>query len=493
MSATLSQGGLRQSTLRRLGPLPAVRSSNEPLASGAQRLGYRLAVFSVFLQFVISPNVLMLMGINYDMPGGNPLLKLHPATYIAALAACLALCGPRPAGSALTRLFRTEPGLALYLLLIPLCAAWSIFWVGFSGSGVYIETYISAGLVALALMHGTDRQHRILAWLVIAICVFDVGMSVLETLKQTHFIPMQKFEGVIPDDRDDFRGAALFTHPLTAALVTALAIFLLLGMQMNALLRAALFGVLAVGLLSYSGRAATGTTILLLAGGTIVAVTRGILYRRLSGGLIAALAAGALLLVPMLVVVASGTAIGDRLLSHLYADDSASVRSIQWLVLNHLNVTNVLFGVTPARLNTIKFEIGLGAADTDIENFWLLMFLDLGIIGFGVWLVAMGLFVAWLGRRAASPYGWMILVAFIIIDSTSNSLGRKTADLVFLVAIMFGLSGYRHVGAAAVPAARTLLQRFARRRFPATAPGQRVLARVLPSRSSNAPMAGLKQ
>ena len=34
-----------------------------PLASSAQRLGYKVAVFAVFLQFAVSPNVLALLGI----------------------------------------------------------------------------------------------------------------------------------------------------------------------------------------------------------------------------------------------------------------------------------------------------------------------------------------------------------------------------------------------------------------------------------------------
>jgi hypothetical protein len=303
---------------------------------------------------------------------------------------------------------------------------------------------------------------------------------------------MVQLEGMLPDDKSDFRGAALYPHPLTGALITSLAIFLLLGMRGGWLTKAALFTVFVVGLLSFGGRAALATTMVLLIAGTLVALVRGLLYRKISGGLIAALLAGLVLLLPLLIVLTTGTSIGDRILSHLYADDSVDVRSIQWLILGRLNLHDVLFGVTPDRLGMLKYQIGLAAVDTDIENFWLLMFLDLGIIGFVVWLVALGLFLAHHGRRTGSAYGWLILLAFMIIDSTANSLGRKTGDMVFLSAIMIGLSGFTRTQKAIAPAARLVMHRFAQRRLSAGTHGERVLSRLLLPRNSSSPMAGIK-
>jgi hypothetical protein len=478
--------------LRQLGPLPLGTGVTPPLPTPAQRLGYKVAVLAVMVQFVISPNLLMMVGIDYNAIGGNPLVKLHPATYLAGIAACLAVCGSRPAGSALTNLFRSSPALALFLVLIPACAFYSIACVGFSGSAIYIDTYLSAGMIVLALQNGTDLQHRFLARMIIAWCVLNVLISVGETLTQTHLVPEPQYAELIPKEQEDFRGAALFGHPLTGALVTALSIFLLLGMRAGVVVKSALFTTLMIGLLAYSGRAAMGTTLVLLAGGAVIAVFRGLLHRKLSGGLVAALLATVFLLLPLLIVVITGTSIGDRLVSHLYADDSVDARSIQWFVLDRLNLHDVLFGVTPTRLEMLKYQIGLGATDTDIENFWLLMFLDLGIIGFVVWVVALGLFLLHLGRRTGSPYGWLMMLAFILIDSTANSLGRKCADLVFLSALMIGLSGYRQAQAAAAPAARLVLHRFARRRLPIGAAGQRALSRILLPRNPPAPMAGIK-
>jgi hypothetical protein len=102
----------------------------------------------------------------------------------------------------------------------------------------------------------------------------------------------------------------------------------------------------------------------------------------------------------------------------------------------------VLFGVSLDRLAVLKYQIGLGSAMTDIENFWLLMFLNLGVMGFAVFLIGFGLFLVHMGRKVAHPLGWMLLISAILEDSTSNSLGVKSSDLFLMVACMVAMTGY---------------------------------------------------
>jgi hypothetical protein len=169
---------------------------------------------------------------------------------------------------------------------------------------------------------------------------------------------------------------------------------------------------------------------------------RGIVRRNLSLGFLGMLAAAALVLPPLLLMVITSTDIGNRILTHLYLDDSAEVRSIQWQVLSYLSLPDVLFGVPLSRLAVLKYQIGLAEATNDIENFWLLMFLYLGAMGFAVFLLALGLFLAHMGRSVAHPLGWMLMISAILVDSTSNSLGVKSADLFLMVACMVAMKGY---------------------------------------------------
>ena len=66
--------------------------------------------------------------------------------------------------------------------------------------------------------------------------------------------------------------------------------------------------------------------------------------RRLSGRFVAALAGALLVLVPLGFVVASSTSIGQRIVDHLYVDNSAEVRNTQWEALNYLTPRDVLLG-----------------------------------------------------------------------------------------------------------------------------------------------------
>jgi hypothetical protein len=444
--------------MRGLRLLSPVRLTDARHASGNQRMrraAFAIGLLSVIAEFAISGNTLLNLGIDYSSPGGNPLIKLHPGTYLVSLAAFMVLMLARPAGSGLIRFFRSTPALASFIMLILFCAFYSIANVGISGAAVYVESYLSAGMLAIALEGGTDRQKRTLAWWIIAFCVVSIVISIGESATQTHLIPLQ-FGDDVPkdfvDDAEDFRGAGLFGHPLTAALTTSMATFMLLRMRMNGVLKAALFTTLLIGLLSFGGRAALGTTLIMLGVAAIVVLLRGVVMRNLSMGFVGALGAAVVILPPLMLMLITSTDIGERILTHMYMDESADARGLQWLVLQHLNLHDVLFGVSLDRLDVLKYQIGLGGSTTDIENFWLLMFLNLGAIGFVVFLIALGLFLVHLGRTVSHPLGWMLLVSAMLIDSTSNSLGRKSVDLFFMAACMIAMTAYpRTVPALSLP------------------------------------------
>jgi hypothetical protein len=437
--------------MRALRTLSPVRLGDARGTSGnrrMQRAAFAMAMAAIILELAVSGNTLGNMGIDYGSAGGNPLVKLHPATYLVMIASFMVLVLARPAGSGLVRFFRATPALACFVVLILFCAFYSIVNVGFSGAAVYVESYLSAGMLAVALGGATDRQKRRLAWWILGFCLLSIAISLGEGAAQTHLIPLDIGDAAangVAFDAEDFRGAGLFGHPLQGALTTSMVTFLLLRMRMNGLLKAALFTILLIGLLSFGGRAALGVTLLLLMVAAVVVLFRGVLTRNLSLSFVGTIGAAVVILPPLMLMVITSTDIGERILTHLYVDDSAAVRNVQWLVLDHLNLPDVLFGVSPDRLGILKYQIGLGSDTTDIENFWLLMFLNLGAIGFVVFLVALGLLLMHLGRTTAHPLGWMLLIAAILIDSTSNSLGRKSVDLFYLTACMIAMTGFKSI------------------------------------------------
>ena len=242
---------------------------------------------------------------------------------------------------------------------------------------------------------------------------------------------------------DEFRGQGFYGHPLSGALVTSMALFMVLGMGLRGWRLVALFGIFVVGLMSFGGRGALATSLLILGAAALFQLTSGLATRRLNVGFLGAFIAGVFLLPALLVLLTTMTDIGLRVTSHLYLDDSADVRIVQWRVLSLLNVHDLLFGATGDRIGLLKAQIGLTGVGIDIENPWLLTFLALGVLGFPFLMAALFLFLWHLGRRVDTPIGWLIVIATLLICSTNNSLGRKVPDLMFLSGIMIALSGFK--------------------------------------------------
>ena len=295
--------------MRGLRTLAPVRLTDAKQAGSNQRVrrtAFVIGLLAVILEFAVSGNSLENLGIDYSSPGGNPLVKLHPGTYLAAIAAFLVLFVASPAGSGLMRLFRNTPALAGFIGLTLFCAFYSIVNVGFSGAATYVESYLSAGLLAIALEAGSERQKRSLAWWIIAFCLISIVISIGEGAMQAHMIPLHIGDEPTKqaaDDADNFRGAGLFGHPLTAALTTSMAMFMLLRMRMNGLLKAGLFTFMLVGLLSFGGRAALATTLIILGIGALVVLVRGVVRRDLSMGFVGAIVAAVVILPPLMLVL----------------------------------------------------------------------------------------------------------------------------------------------------------------------------------------------
>jgi hypothetical protein len=413
------------------------------------RYAFRLGFAAIVLIFLLPGNLMQYLGLYSDTPGGNPLTKFHPATYLMTLAVWFALYGRRHGGG-VSRAFRERPALAWSIVLIGFCMFYSAVNIGISGLAVYVETFLVAALGAIALETGTERQRRILGYTILTFCLVNVGIALLEGRFENHLVPslppsdMTAAQMAFEAQVDEFRGQAFYPHPLTGALVTSMGLFLVLGMRLRSWLAAAVFGVLVVGLLSFGGRSALATTLFMIAAAALFQLAAGLVTRRLNIGFLAAFVAGAVLLPVLFVVLTTMSDIGMRIMSHLYADDSFDVRIIQWRVLDLINVRDALFGMSPERIDLLKAQVGLtGSVGADIENPWLLMFLNLGFVGFPFLVAAIFLLMLHLGRQSETPIGWLLVTATLLICSTSNSLGHKTPDLIFLVGFMEALGGFK--------------------------------------------------
>ena len=400
-------------------------------------LAFTLVLLAVTCEFCISGNTLNQMGISYSTLGGSPFVKFLPATYLAIFGAVISL-NSRQGG--LDHLLSRAPALPLFFALMVFCVIFAAVNVGLTGVGVYIDTFISAGALAIIMVNASARERVILARLVLALCVINVLISLAEYVRQDHFIPFTDELGKMYGDSQsvEFRPAALYAHPLTGAMATAFGIFLVLEMNLRFVTTGACFVILSVGLLAFGGRAALLVTVSLLLLRVFVTFVHDlIIWRRVNGRLLGVLALAILVLGPLFGFLLTATPVGQRIAERAYYDDSAKVRVDQWRVFEKLNIQQAMFGTPVAALAQ---RIGLQG----IENPFILVFLNLGIVGvpfFGGGLLAYFLYM----RRAYPDSGWLLGAALLIL-STSNSIGTKSPDLFMMTACAVSMKSYGRLG-----------------------------------------------
>ncbi len=392
-----------------------------------RRLAFGLVACGLTLTLTVSANLLFVFGVDYAHPGGNPLVKLHPATWmIAGALLCLARAGCD---------FRADLSLVAFLALMTGTMLFSVASVGVSGATVYVESYLSAGMLALAMRQFGGAKNWALGLLVVGLLGLNAALALAETAGQFHLVPVYLEETALVDAPGEFRASALFDHPLTGAMLTMTGLLTLatpVGRGFGPAGRITLALLFALALLAFGGRAALGVTLLIGTARFVYSIGRDLYARRMTAaralGRLGTVVASCIAL-PL--VAASG--IGGRIADKLYLDASAQSRGAEWLVLGLLDTRAWLLGSPIAETPSLIYRIGLETALTDIENFWLLAFVNLGVVGFLPFMAAIFCLIGHLWRVAA-PFGRVAVAALLVTASSSNSLGRKSNVLLVLVA-----------------------------------------------------------
>jgi hypothetical protein len=410
------------------------------------RHAFWIILAAIVSQLTISSNLLQWVHIPYDSPGGLPLVKFHVGTYLAILAVAVQAREHRPVMPALVARITAAPAFPLAIVLFGLCAVYALLTTGMSGSAVYIESYAAAAFLGLALEQQSPQDLRRIAHVMVAIAAVNGLLCIGETALQRRLIPMFMTDPsgtvvAVPEFSGQFRGTALYEHPLAGASITMLAVFLCMAIPLKLWLKSATLAVLLISLIAFGGRAALVLTYSLSAAIGVIGFGRRLVQRRITAGIMAGVLGGLIAVPSLLAAIMFATPLGERITGKLYADDSAEVRVVQWHIFGNLNLHDWLFGMDSGRLNDVMLQIGLDPPLNDIENFWLLVFVTLGVVGFLLWISGLATIVARLWR-AGGWYPRLILVAMLIVASTSNSLGRKSNVLFLCVAAVMSAAAF---------------------------------------------------
>ena len=389
------------------------------------RIAAGCALAAVCAELCISANLLTVLGLPYVTDGGALPFKLHPGTDLL-LAATLAGLAAGPAAW----VNGLEPTLVMFFAAMAGCILSIALLTGPGNLIVLLDTFLPAGLLAAALGRMRQRTLGRLRLAMQLLLAANAVLALIERAMQATLIPLYLNDAAYRAAVADFRPTALFDHPLTGAMMMMMALALAPGSgrwrwPYQALAWAAL--------VAFGGRMALGVTLLGVAAGAAHRIWRLLLARdgRLTWALLAAgLGAGGCAAV---LVIALAAGLGDRLVAHMYWDQSAQVRLAQWQILGQMDVWQALFGVPREDLLRMLNALRLGTGVEVIENFSLLMFVSLGALGFPLFLAGLGALLAWCWGNTGDK-GRALLFAAMFVASSSNSLGRKSTVLVCLVA-----------------------------------------------------------
>lgn len=383
----------------------------------------------------MSANFLTWVGVPYVADGGNLSEKLHPGTDLLLISFICMLLSNR-GFQVLVRQKLTSAFLASMLCCL-------VYLAALTGTGylvVLLDTFIPAGLLALILSQATEGDIRCLRKVMQVVLACNALLALVEMTLHATLIPLYLNQSAYHPHVEDFRPTALFDHPLTGSVMIMLGIALT---PEEGLSRAVYAALMAAALIAFGGRTATMTCVVIALTLGFVQAAKLVLSRDRRAVRMILIAAATVASTACILFVAAKAGFGARLAGHLYWDESAQVRLAQWELLDHLDTSQLLFGIRREDLFALLTPLHLGSGVEVIENFWLLMFVSLGIAGFPMFAGGLFALLAWCWQRSLLQ-GRLLLCGVLLVASTSNSLGRKSTILVCLVATIVCLPGRRN-------------------------------------------------
>jgi hypothetical protein len=118
------------------------------------------------------------------------------------------------------------------------------------------------------------------------------------------------------------------------------------------------------------------------------------------------------------------------------------VRVRVWSVLDYMNDVQHWFGATADEVELLYQRMGLQPKFEAIENFWLLFYVQYGMVGFAIFAVGFGCLLVFLWRNSFGALR-VAVPLMVLIASTSNSLAAKSAAQ--LVPFMLAITAAAHL------------------------------------------------
>jgi hypothetical protein len=392
-----------------------------------------MAVYVVLL-FVVSANILDMIGYDYSAIGGSPITKIHVSTYfIVAMFAVFLVSYPQKRDLA-SYYLATKLG-TLYFFGASTFAIVNIVVSGRNGFGMYFDTDLHLFLCAMLLPFVTpdnmDRLERFLHWFFLV----NALLALFELAIGANIFPLITYA---PDGMTTIepRATAFLSHPLHAATITCVYIVGLLvggGKGLRPNLRVPMILVQTAALLAFGGRTAFVLTALIIAGMLLWGGFRAAAGMKLSRIRVIIW----LSIIPFgIAVIAVLASIGafDQLLDRFTQDDGGSARS-RWIMLPLLlsfNWGDLLWGAQTDYVRSQIYSFGL---EWGVENPFIQMSVFQGVVVASMIMLGFLTLIYDAHRRMSSKAVFPIAVYLFLCSTFGSFAGRFFTFAIFLIVV----------------------------------------------------------
>lgn len=391
----------------------------------APQLSLLVLALAIIALFSLSGNVLYLFGISYDSPGGSPLQKIHPSSYLLLLS-IMAWAMYRNGIQQLYSLTLLRSH--LFLLTAAACLLLQDILLGRPLSSA-IVSYVSAALFVLMLKAQSLRRLAQLKQLLLLLLFANAAVGVYEYLTGGLIAPLVLTDISSGDVIDtshwgQVRSAGLMGHPLTSTMLSGFflvcfcARFLFARVSLGESLTAAM---LLAALPLFGGRGAILAFLIVVMLMLIIKGAQSLQRRAMSRHALLYLLCS-LLLLPLLSYAAYLTGFLDPVLSRMEDDNgSASTRLIAIAIMLDTPLLNLLLGDVDRSLSA---KVLLYGSRYGIEIGWIALILTYGALLSGFLLYALYLNLCQLYQRLSPLVIFPWLYAFIAWSSGTGISGK---------------------------------------------------------------------
>jgi len=385
---------------------------------------FLLTIAAFLLRFTISPEVLDRFE-NYTGDGGSFLQKLHVGTYAILLVAPLALIS-RPIVLRGDEIGKFKALLRFVLLLVGLMVYLGL--VGhISTSGIFIDTYLAAGVAGLIMMAQSEAARRRIGDVIVVMLLVSALMGVFEAVTHHRILPYDNVEA-------QFRPIGLTEHPLALGTLCAAGIGFAMATRWPVWARLLAAFVLLVGCAVSGARFALLTAAVEVFALLLLTpwpkLTRRHARQAKAVVLILVLIGGAAL-VALLASAGLLSRFGDGVF-----DANAMVRVSVYDIFGHVGWQDLLFGMpADALVEVVQKQLHLPTLESAPIAILMLLGLPMALLFVGAlgWTMLRVLRFARASTRIA-------LLTFFVAALSNNALSTKTPAVAIALVLVLAFS-----------------------------------------------------